>query len=199
MIPNHMINNRFSDAIYYLIYKNKAKNKPAIAEALNIEKSKLSEIMNNRMHLEEEVILNFCQTFNISIKWIFTGSGEMLFSKPFAYQTFDILCRKMKKYPSDYICNSHDPDDIRANAYKQALLISKYYNQLREEKIDWENRNQQKYCHSYKYDSDFGWTLAAIGYWNEKTCCGADLHFINPLDAKEAWEKFRPIYINFIK
>ena len=113
---------------------------------------------------------------------------------------FEDICKELGKNPKDYICKSDDPDDIAANALRQALLISRCYNAAEAPKvIDWANSNQPKYFHYYDYSPASGWSLRAVAYWNSLTYCGSRLYFINKEHAQDAWNKFSEIYINLVK
>jgi len=112
---------------------------------------------------------------------------------------FDDVCREMGKNPKDYICTSDDPDDIAANALRQALLISRCFNADKKEVMDWGNSNQRKYQLVYIYSPSSGWSLYFVGYWNTHTYCGSRLAFFDPEHAQYAWDTFKEIYINLIK
>jgi hypothetical protein len=112
---------------------------------------------------------------------------------------FDDVCREMGKNPKDYICTSDDPDDIAANALRQALLISRCFNADKKEVIDWVNDNQRKYFHWYVYSPSSGWSLAHVGGWYTYTGCGSRLAFLDAEHAQYAWDQFKEIYINLIK
>lgn len=114
-------------------------------------------------------------------------------------KTFDDICREMGKDPKTYICNSDDPDDIAANALRQALLISRCFNADKKEVIDWANDNQLKYFHFYKYSPSSGWSVAVVDYWCTTTCSGSRLPFLDSDHAEYAWNQFKEIYINLIK
>ena len=113
--------------------------------------------------------------------------------------TFDDVCREMGKNPKDYICTSDDPDDIAANALKQALLISRCFNADKKEVIDWTNSDQRKYLHVYTLSPSSGWSLTFVDYWLSLTFCGSRLAFLDPEHAQYAWDQFKEIYINLIK
>jgi hypothetical protein len=118
---------------------------------------------------------------------------------------FDDVCREMGKNPKDYICTSDDPDDIAANALKQALLISRCFNADKKEVMNWGNSDQRKYVHVYVYDESSadspssGWSLNHVVDWYSATFCGSRQAFLDPEHAQYAWDTFKPIYINLIK
>lgn len=120
-------------------------------------------------------------------------------------KSFDDVCLEMGKNPKDYICTSDDPDDIAANALRQALLISRCFNADKKEVMDWGNSNQRKYVHVYVYNeppanSPFsGWSLFIVDYWHTFTHCGSRQAFLDAEHAQYAWDIFKEIYINLIK
>ncbi|WP_348814091.1 hypothetical protein [Flavobacterium maritimum] len=114
-------------------------------------------------------------------------------------KTFDDVCRETGKNPKDYICTSTDPDDIAANALKQALLIRRCFNADKKEVLDWTNSDQRKYLHVYELSPSSGWSLDDVAYWDSDTYCGSRLAFLDPEHAQYAWDQFKEIHINLIK
>jgi hypothetical protein len=114
-------------------------------------------------------------------------------------KNFDDVCKEMGVNPKKYICDSEDPDDIAANALRQALLISRCFNADSKEVINWANSNQPKYFHFYEFSPSSGWSLNLVGGWLAYTGCGSRLAFIDKDHARYAWETFKEIYINLIK
>jgi hypothetical protein len=114
-------------------------------------------------------------------------------------KTFDDVCKEMGKDPKTYICTSDDPDDIAANALRQALLISRCFNADKKEVIDWANDNQPKYFHVYVYSPSSGWSLHHVAVWYSVTYSGSRLPFLDRKHAEYAWNQFKEIYINLIK
>lgn len=112
---------------------------------------------------------------------------------------FDDVCRELGKNPKDYICNSDDPDDIAANALRQALLISRCFNGDKKEVLDWSNSNQRKHLLVYTYSPSSGWSLYHVDLWYTFTRCSSRLAFLDPEHAQYAWDTFKEIYINLIK
>jgi hypothetical protein len=112
---------------------------------------------------------------------------------------FDDVCRELGKNPKDYICTSDDPDDIAANALRQALLISRCFNADKKEVVNWANDNQRKYFHWYVYSPSSGWSVDLVGHRDTRTGCGSRLAFLDPEHAQYAWDTFKEIYINLIK
>lgn len=114
-------------------------------------------------------------------------------------KSFDDVCLEMGKNPKDYICTSDDPDDIAANALRQALLISRCFNADKKEELDWTNSNQRKYLHVYEQSPSSGWSLDDVAVWDTFTSCGSRQAFLDAEHAQYAWDTFKPIYINLIK
>lgn len=132
-----------------------------------------------------------------------TNTGEVSFiplpkSLRERITSFDDVCKELGKDPKNYICKSDDPDDIAANALKQALLISCLFNQDKQE-LDWANSSQPKYFPVYKFVPGSGWSLRSVAYWDTRAHCGSRLAFADDDDARLAWELFSDIYINLIK
>jgi len=124
--------------------------------------------------------------------------GKKVFQKDIMQriQTFEDICAEMGKDPEDYECKSSDPDDIAANALRQALLISRCYNEGKV--LDWDDSSQSKYCHVYEKKAS-GWALGGVIGRVTSTYCGSRLYFQNRKHAEDAWNKFSHIYINLIK
>ncbi|WP_369617824.1 hypothetical protein [Flavobacterium sp. CFS9] len=114
-------------------------------------------------------------------------------------KSFDDVCKEMAVSPKNYICQSDDPDDISANALRQALLISRCFNADKKEVVNWADSNQAKYFHVYKYSPSSGWSLYFVDRWYAVTNCGSRLAFLDSDHAEYAWETFKEIYINLIK
>lgn len=70
------VNKRFKESVENLINLGKALNKSAIAEVLNIKKSKFSEILNSRMNVSVELISDFCEAYDISLDWMLYDRGD---------------------------------------------------------------------------------------------------------------------------
>ncbi|WP_412464236.1 hypothetical protein [Flavobacterium mekongense] len=151
--------------------------------------------MNTQINANSEVVKEVYKNGNNKIK----KALEKIFS-PKIFQpdimkrinNFHDICKEMGKNPKDYICNSDDPDDQAANAYKMALLIVKCYNE--DIVLDWNNPNQIKYCLRY-YLSGSGWSLYGVVIWDANTHCGARLHFAKKEHAQDAWDKFKEVFI----
>ena len=72
------INERFIFLVNYIISEKVAKNKAEIAQILDVKPSKFSEILNKRMNVGIDMIVNICSRFGISVEWVLTGNGDML-------------------------------------------------------------------------------------------------------------------------
>lgn len=71
------VNQRFVNLVNYVISSNLAKSKGEIAEKLNITAGKLSEIINGRNNLGLDVLVGFCDLFNINYEYLLTGRGAI--------------------------------------------------------------------------------------------------------------------------
>lgn len=71
------INNRFIEAVNFVLSEDDLLTKTAIADALNIGKSRFSEILNERMNANVDIIANFCTLYDINADWLLTGKGEI--------------------------------------------------------------------------------------------------------------------------
>jgi len=72
-----LINNRFIEAISFILSNKIAKNKAEISNNFGISASKFSEILNNRMNAGIELYSNISEIYNISADWLLTGKGNM--------------------------------------------------------------------------------------------------------------------------
>lgn len=71
------VNQRFINLVNYVISGNIAKSKTEIAEKLNFSTGKLSEILNGRNNVGLDMIVGFCEAYNINYEYILTGRGEI--------------------------------------------------------------------------------------------------------------------------
>ena len=72
------INNRFIEAVEFLITSKIVQSKGELAAAIGIKPTKFSEILNGRMNIGTDLAANLCAKFNISAYWMLTGYGSML-------------------------------------------------------------------------------------------------------------------------
>jgi transcriptional regulator with XRE-family HTH domain len=72
------INNRFSEAIEYLINHGNGISKGDIAELLDLKSSTFSEILKGRMNVATDHIAKLIVSYDISPEWLLTGNGPML-------------------------------------------------------------------------------------------------------------------------
>jgi len=77
-MDKNTINQRFTEAVNFVLSQNKSLKKGDIAGFLKLKPSTFSEILNNRSNVSAEVVANFCTEYNIDIVWLLTGKGEML-------------------------------------------------------------------------------------------------------------------------
>lgn len=71
------VNQRFIKAVHYLIELKIAKNKTDIALNLRLSKSKLSEILNERMNVPIDTIAFISLFYGISADWLLNDKGPM--------------------------------------------------------------------------------------------------------------------------
>ena len=71
------VNTRFKIAVNSVIDKGFAKNKSAIADAMDISRSKFSEILNDRMNVGIELLVKFCLEYNANANWLLFERGEL--------------------------------------------------------------------------------------------------------------------------
>lgn len=72
------VNQRFIKAVNYLISVKSAKNKTELAFNLRLGKSKLSEILNERMNVGIDTIALFCLLYEIRADWLLNERGKMI-------------------------------------------------------------------------------------------------------------------------
>lgn len=72
------INQRFIEAVNYLILVKSVKNKSDLAENLKLSKSKFSEILKERMNVGIDTIALFCLLYEIRVEWMIIGKGKMI-------------------------------------------------------------------------------------------------------------------------
>jgi hypothetical protein len=72
------INQRFINCVNFLLEQKIFSKKGDIAKKLNIKNAKFSEILNLRMNVGIEEIIEICEIYNFNLYYIVTGKGEML-------------------------------------------------------------------------------------------------------------------------
>lgn len=77
-MDKNSINNRFSEAIEYLINHRSGVSKGDIAELLGLKSSTFSEILKGRMNVATDHIAKLIVSYDISPEWLLTGKGSML-------------------------------------------------------------------------------------------------------------------------
>lgn len=77
-MDKNTINQRFTEAVNFVLSQNESLKKRDIAGFLKLKPSTFSEILNNRSNVSAEVVANFCTEYKIDIVWLLTGKGEML-------------------------------------------------------------------------------------------------------------------------
>ena len=77
MDTKSLINQRFKEAVNWLIQNKKAKNKAEIAETINVKPAKFSEILNKRMSIGIEDLAQFAEKYRLDCNWILLGKGNL--------------------------------------------------------------------------------------------------------------------------
>lgn len=89
---------RFLASIEQILDQNPDLTKTKLAEVLGCGRTKLSEIMANRMMAGTDVISKLCTEYYISPAWLLTGEGEMLKqaapAEPIAVPPTDTVSRR---------------------------------------------------------------------------------------------------------
>ena len=71
------INQRFTNAVNFLLDSGKALSKGQISEKLSFKRSTFSELLNNRSNVSAETIAVFCDEYGVNSDWLLTGKGNM--------------------------------------------------------------------------------------------------------------------------
>lgn len=71
------INQRFTNAVNFLLDSGKALSKGQISEKLSFKRSTFSELLNNRSNVSAETIAVFCDEYGVNSDWLLTGKGDM--------------------------------------------------------------------------------------------------------------------------
>ena len=71
------INQRFTNAVKFLLDSGKALSKGQISEKLSFKRSTFSELLNNRSNVSAETIAVFCDEYGVNSDWLLTGKGDM--------------------------------------------------------------------------------------------------------------------------
>ncbi|MGS4345135.1 helix-turn-helix domain-containing protein [Myroides odoratus] len=73
MTIKQAINNRFTEAVEHLVNTKRVRSKAKIAQSLGIGPNTLSEIKGGRVNASIEVIINFCDLYDISLLYVLKG------------------------------------------------------------------------------------------------------------------------------
>lgn len=87
------INQRFIKAVNYLISIKSVKNKAELATNLRLGKTKLSEILNERMNVGIDTVALFCLVYEIRVEWLLNDKGKMV--RPNEFVPKDELLKKI--------------------------------------------------------------------------------------------------------
>ena len=71
------INQRFTNAVNFLLDSGKALSKGQISEKLSFKRSTFSELLNNRSNVSAETIAVFCDEYGVNSDSLLTGKGDM--------------------------------------------------------------------------------------------------------------------------
>jgi phage repressor protein C with HTH and peptisase S24 domain len=71
------VNERFKQVVEYMLLVDKSLSKTSIAQQFGISKSKLSEILNNRMMAGVDMLNKLVLYYNVNSHWLLTGEGSM--------------------------------------------------------------------------------------------------------------------------
>jgi phage repressor protein C with HTH and peptisase S24 domain len=78
MIMKKLVNQRFIDAVKFIISEKPKTKKSEIAKIIKIGNSTFSEILKKRMNVSIEVLSLLSIHYNFSLEWLINGFGEML-------------------------------------------------------------------------------------------------------------------------
>lgn len=85
------VNQRFIQAVNYLLAVKSVKNKTELAVNLRLSKSKLSEILNERMNVGIDTIALFCLLYEIKTDWLLNEKGKMVRPDEFVPKENELL------------------------------------------------------------------------------------------------------------
>ncbi len=101
------INQRFTNAVNFLLDSGKALSKGQISEKLSFKRSTFSELLNNRSNVSAETIAVFCDEYGVNSDWLLTGKGEMLKKEGLVQQAHNNISSTITQHqtihaPEDY-------------------------------------------------------------------------------------------------
>lgn len=85
------VNQRFIQDVNYLLAVKSVKNKTELAVNLRLSKSKLSEILNERMNVGIDTIALFCLLYEIKTDWLLNEKGKMVRPDEFVPKENELL------------------------------------------------------------------------------------------------------------
>jgi phage repressor protein C with HTH and peptisase S24 domain len=101
-----LVNQRFINAVNFIITEKPKTKKSEIAKKLKIGNSTFSEILNERMNVSIDVLALLSTHYNFSLEWLINGAGEMI-------KTQDPKPPKLEsKTPQVITINNHNEDNI---------------------------------------------------------------------------------------
>jgi phage repressor protein C with HTH and peptisase S24 domain len=104
-----LVNQRFIDAVKFIISENPKTKKSEIAKIIKIGNSTFSEILKKRMNVGVEVLALLSIHYNFSLDWLINGSGEML--------------KNQKPKATAPISESHTPQVITIDKHNEDNIV----------------------------------------------------------------------------
>lgn len=111
------VNQRFIKAVNYLLKVKSVKNKSELAANLRLGKSKLSEILNERMNVGIDTIALFCLLYEIRTDWILNEKGKMVRPDQFIPKENDLF-----KIYLENVENVNHPENLNYKELADARL-----------------------------------------------------------------------------
>ena len=136
------INQRFIEAVNYLILVKSVKNKSELAQNLKLGKTKFSEILNERMNVGIDTVALFCLLYEIRVEWLLNGKGKMVRPGEFVPKSDDLKIIYAENIePSESLDQeSRDLANARLETIikqdKIILLLENEVERLRQELLD---------------------------------------------------------------
>lgn len=75
------INHRFTDAVENLIKQKVEKTRTAISKKLGVSNSVLSDVKSKRFNIQIDVVIKFCEIYNIDLMYMLTGKVNEVIKK----------------------------------------------------------------------------------------------------------------------
>ena len=81
-MDKEQINNRFIEAIDFVLQSNVGLSKKDVATSLMVKPSKFSEILNKRMGIGVDIAALLCANYGVSSDWLLMGKGDIMSNNP---------------------------------------------------------------------------------------------------------------------